>query len=284
MKRLLIINFLIIISLTNVVYGHQEDSPAPPGIIEKTGQMLPDDLVFTNEEGKPVRLGELVDKPVILTLVYYTCTDICPQMLGGLAIALGDLKLEAGKDYMVITISFDEEDTPAVAKRSKTNYIKAIGKPFPSDSWLFLTGDRKNIARITDAVGFGFKREVVDGSVGFATRKESRGFVHPSVLIFVSPEGKITRYLNVEQSHYGTLAPINFSNVELTTSLVDAAQGRVWTGSRNPLRLCLPKLTENEARFYALTATVGTATLICLIAFYIYLRRTSRKARSTKDK
>jgi protein SCO1/2 len=283
MKKLLIINFLIIISVISIVYGHQEDSSVPPGIIEKTGQLLPDDLVFADEEGKPVRLSSLVDKPVILTLVYYSCTDICPQMLGGLAIALGNMKLEAGKDYRVITISFDEEDAPAAAKRSKANYIKAIGKPFPSDSWLFLTGERRNIAGITEAVGFGFKREVVTGSVGFATRKESQGFVHPSVLIFISPEGKITRYLNVEQSHYGTLAPINFSNVELTTSLVDASQGRLWTGSRNPLRLCLPTLSENEARFYTLTATVGTATLICLIAFYIYLRRTSRKARSARD-
>jgi protein SCO1 len=284
MKRLLIFVILTLFSATGPVFGHQENSPATPGVIEKTGQYLPAGPSFFDEDGRPVKLGSLINKPIILTLVYYSCTDICPQMLGGLANILGSIKLEPGRDYRVITISFDEEDNPAIAKSSKVNYIKAIGRPFPPDGWLFLTGNRKDIAKITDSVGFSFRRETVTGTVGFGTRKESPGFVHPSVLIFISPEGKITRYLYVEQSHYGTLAPITFSSVEITTSLVDASQGRVWTGARNPLRLCFPRLSENEASFYTLTATVGAATLICIIAFFIYLRRTSRKARSEQAK
>ena len=277
MKRLLVFILLSIISVTGPVYGHQDNSPVPPGVIEKTGQLLPGDLTFSDEEGKRVKLSALIGKPTILTLVYYSCADICPQMLGAVASTLGSVRLEPGRDYRVITISFDEEDNPVLAKRSKGNYLKAIGRPFPPDSWLFLTGNRENITRITDSVGFSFRRETVTGSVGFGTRKESLGFVHPSVLIFISPEGKITRYLYVDQSHYGTLAPIIFSNVEITTSLVDAAQGRAWTGARNPIRLCFPRLSEKEAGFYTLTATVGAATLICLVAFYIYLRRTGKK-------
>jgi protein SCO1 len=273
-----------VILMTGNAQSHQETGPSTPGITEKTGQYLPAGLGFYDEEGKHVKLASLINKPTILTLVYYSCTDICPQMLGGLANTLGSIELEPGRNYRLITISFDEEDNQASAQRSKANYIKAVGRPFPSGEWNFLTGGRSDIAKITDAVGFSFRRETITGAVGFGTRKESPGFVHPSVLIFLSPEGKITRYLYVDQSHYGTLAPIAFSGVEITTSLIDASQGRVWTGARNPLRLCFPRLSETEARFYTLTASVGTVTLICIIALFLYLRKAGRKRLPEKMK
>jgi protein SCO1 len=283
LKILLYVTLVCLLSVS-CVYGHEEEGTDTPGVLEKGGQYLPADLIFLDENGKEVRLASILDKPIILTLVYYSCTDICPQILGGLAITLGNIKLVPGKDYKIVTVSFDKEDTPAVAKRSKGNYLNAIGKPFPTEAWYFLTGNKDNITRLTNAVGFSFKRETATGSLGFATRKQSIGFTHPSVLIFLAPGGKVTRYLYVEKSHYGTLAPIAFSNVEITTSLVDASQGRVWEGSRNPLRLCFPRLSENEARFFTLTASVGLATIICLAAFFFYLRRSGRKRPSGGNK
>jgi protein SCO1 len=277
MKSLFVLILLSIISATCPVFGDQDGGAATPGIIEKTGQAVPADLVFFDEKGNKVKLGSLIIKPTILTFVYYSCADICPQMLGGLAISLSSIGLSPGKDYRLITISFDEEDTPMLAKQQKVNYVKATGMSLRQDAWQFLTGDKENIKRITETTGFSFRKEVVTGSVGFGTRKESRGFIHPGVLIFLSPDGKITRYLYVEQSHYGTLAPIAFSPVDITTSLVQASQGKAWVGTKNPLRLCFPNLSENEARFYTLLSSIGVATLICLLGFFIFLRITSKK-------
>jgi protein SCO1/2 len=259
--------FLILI-LTGVFWsgialGYENDVSGNAGIDEKRGQRIPLDLTFRDENGALVKLGSLVTKPAILTLNYHTCSNICPQMLGGLAAALGNMKLAAGRDYVVVTISFDEKDTPAVAKERKANYIKAIGMPFPEDAWRFLTGSRESIRLITEAVGFRFQ-------------KTSYGFIHPSVLIFLAPDGKITQYIYLEQSHYGTLAPVTFSPAIITQALMDASQGKIRTGPKNLLLLCFPNLTESQARFFSILAGIGAATLLCAIGFFIYLRRTSR--------
>ena len=111
-------------------------------------------------------MRELIDKPTILTLVYYHCSHICPQMLLGLSEVLAKLEMIPGKDYRVITISLDETDTPEDARNQKINYIKAINGPFPDDSWNFLTGNGENIRKIAETIGITFRKEV-------------HGFIHP---------------------------------------------------------------------------------------------------------
>jgi len=280
MKRIVLMITLVGFSLLGTAATHQADVADNIGIVEKRGQRVPLDLTFSDENGKPVKLSNIVTKPTILTLVYYSCNNICPQMLGGLATTIGSIKLTPGKDYAIVTISFDEDDTPAIARDKKVNYIKATGLAFPEVAWHFLTGNRESIGRLTEAVGFSFRKTEVTRSVGFGSRKVSSGFIHPSVLIFLAPDGKITKYLYVDQPHYGTLAPIAFSPVEITMALMDASRGKVWIGSRNPILLCFPNLSEQEARFYTILATVGAATLFCIVAFFIYLRKTSRAATS----
>lgn len=248
---------------SGIALGYENDVSGNVGIDEKRGQRIPLDLTFRDENGALVKLGSFVIKPAILTLNYHTCSNICPQMLGGLATTLGNMKLTPGRDYVVVTISFDENDTPAVAKERKVNYIKATGMLFPEDAWKFLTGSRDSISRITEAVGFRFQ-------------KKSDGFIHPSALIFLAPDGKITQYVYLEQSHYGTRAPVAFSPVIITQALIDASQGRIRTGPKNLLLLCFPNLSENQARFFTILTSIGAVTVLCVIGFFIYLRRTSR--------
>lgn len=271
---------LLIVVLSGVAISNEVTPADTAGVVEKTGQVIPLNLTFLDEDGGQIKLRELVTKPTILTLVYYSCSGVCPQMLGELAAALRSLKLAPGKDYEVVTISFDIEDSPAIAKEKKVNYIKAAGTAFPDAAWRFLTGGEESISFITKSVGFAFRRDSSTGTVGFGAKKEMRGFIHPAVLIFLAPDGRITRYMYLEQSHYGTLSPASFSPAEMEMALIDASKGKAWIGLNNPVRLCFPGISDQQERFYTLMSIIGAATLFCVMAFFIYLRKTSGRSKS----
>ncbi len=240
------------------------------GIEEKTGQLLPTDLVFRDETGAYIKMGDLLGKPVILTLVYYSCEHICPLMLGGLAQALPRLTLTAGNDYRVLTVSFDETDTPDMARNTRKNYIAAAGSSFPASGWHFLTGNRENISRLTQSVGFTF-------------RKEIHGFNHPVVLIFLSPQGKISKYLQVTKYDYGAEYPIAFSTFDLTAALTEAAQGRTVTGFRRALLYCFAHEPPGQSNFFRFIAVIGLVSILALVGFFIYLQISTRKYRRGKE-
>ncbi len=241
------------------------------GVNERTGSLVPVDLVFRDEKGEDVVLKKLVDRPVALMLTYFTCSHICPQMLGSLAVALGALSLDPRKDYRVITLSFDETDTPRDARTLKMNYLKAIGKPFPEDAWEFLTADNAAIRKIMEAVGVQVK-------------KAQHGFVHPEVLIFLSPGGRITRYLYVSKYHYGVAYPITFSGLDLQTAFSEAQQGRVsHARSREPL-YCFLHEPERQELFFTILKVSGAVTLSLMLVFFIVLRKRRGISEERSDK
>ncbi len=255
-------------------YGHETLEPARGasgeiGIEEKTGQPLPPELVFRDENGAPVRLGSLFGKPAILTLVYYTCEHICPLMLSGLSQALPRLAVTAGQDYRVITVSFDETDTPETARNVKRNYVKAAGSPFPEEGWKFLTGDRQAIQRLTQAAGFRFQKEI-------------HGFNHPVVLIFLSPAGRISGYDQVTHYQYGAAYPITFSSFDLNMALAEAAQGKAVTGIKKALLYCFSHEPPGQSKFFNFIAVVGLVTLLAMAAFFVYLQVSSRRYRRAR--
>lgn len=236
------------------------------GITEKTGQTLPTDISFHDENGQKIKLGDLLGKPVILTLVYFTCEHICPQLLSGLVAALPKLSTAAGKDYRVVSVSFDPTDTPPVAANIKRNYLKAAGGAVPGDGWTFLTGDHQNIDRLTDAVGFHYRQDI-------------HGFNHPVVLIFLSPEGKISRYYSVTKYDYGAAYPISFSSFDLNVALAEAAQGKPVTDFKRALLYCFSHEPPGQSKFYYFIGVIGLITLLAMAAFFVYLQRTSKKYR-----
>lgn len=251
--------------MPGVVQGHQDDVSGEPGIVEKTGSRIPLDISFRNENGSIEKLSDIIRKPTILTLVYFTCDHICPQMLGGLASALADVKLKPGKDYQLITISFDDRDDPSVAKEKKVNYIKATGIPFPEEAWKFLTGSGESIRRITEAFGFHYRRE-------------SHGFIHPEVLVFLSPGGKITGYHYVSKYQYGLEYPVTFSAAELTAGIVNASRGTPAFSIRKTVLYCFPHEPAGQERFFRLLSVTGVVTLLSIAAFFVYLKVTGRKS------
>ncbi len=227
---------------------HQHAAPTAEssalGIDEKLGDTVPLDLAFIDEAGEPVTLGELIDRPTILSLVYYTCPNVCPRILGSVAQLLRRLSPDPGAPYSVVTLSFDETDTPAVARQRKKNFLKAIGKPFPEEQWHFLTGDPATIRQLTDAVGFNFQRQ-------------GEAFEHPAALIVLSPRGKVVRYL------YG----LTYLPLDVKLALTEASEGRVGPTIRRALLFCFSY--DPEGRTYVFNILKVTASVIIFLALVL---------------
>jgi protein SCO1 len=263
-KNVLPLLILLGIFLPGSATGHQEVISQDIGISEKTGDYIPLDLTFRDENGAFMKLRDIIRKPTILTLVYLTCDRICPQALGGLAAVMGNVKLTPGMEYQLITISFDERDDPDIAREKKVNYVKATGMHFPQDAWKFLTGDRESIRSITDAIGFHFQQD-------------GHGFIHPVVLIFLSAEGRITGYDYLSKYQYGVEYPIIFSPAELTLELANASRGTVMSSVKKQVLYCFSHQPANQDRFFMLLSVAGVVTLLAMIGFFIYLKTTGRK-------
>jgi protein SCO1 len=239
------------------------------GVEEKTGRYLPKDIHFYDEKGQEIKLGNLLGKPAILTLVYYTCDRICPLLLSGLAEAIPRLTKTNGKDYRIITVSFDETDTQQAMAAIRKNYIKAVDAGYPGNGWVLLTGDRENINKLT-------------GSVGFRFRKDRTGFDHPVVLIFLSADGKITKYLYVTKYSYGVDNPVSFSSFDLNLALTEADEGKAVTGLKKAVLYCFSHEPPGQSKFLNFIAIVGLVTLFSMVSFFIYLQWSSKRYRKSR--
>ena len=222
---------------------------------EKLGAVVSADIQLRDENGRPVNLKELADRPLIIAPVYLHCSHVCPLLLTNLAETLGKLDLvKPGKDFRVVALSFDESEGPEVAREKKPNYLAAVGRPFPSDAWPFLTGDDANIRKFTDAVGFKFQRYGED-------------FSHPVVVIVLAPGGKVVRYL------YGT----SFLPFELTMAVTEAAQGKIGSPAARVLNYCFSYDPLKKSYVFNILKVVGTVVILTVAAFFIYLMVTSKK-------
>lgn len=176
---------------------------------EHLGELVPQDMQFTDENGQPVRLSQVLpkDKPVVVTLVYYDCPMLCNLVINGLVKSLQETGLELGRDFEAVTVSIDPKDSPAQSTDRRRRHLQALGKP-ESAPWHFLTGTEENIRRLADALGFQYKYD-----------EGTKQYAHPAVVHVLTPEGSISRYL------YGTTFPPK----DLRLALLEAAGGRVGT-------------------------------------------------------
>ncbi|MCC6551287.1 MAG: SCO family protein [Ignavibacteriaceae bacterium] len=229
------------------------------GINEQLGKKIPLNLVFKDEQGIDIELSKLVDKPTIFMFVYYECPGICSPLMSEVAAEIEQVNLEAGKDFQLVAISFDDTEGPALAYAKKVNYMDIFKKPLPDNAWKFLTGDSASIAQITNAVGFGFKREGED-------------FVHPGGLIIVSKEGIITRYL------LGT----DFMPFDLKMAVIEASEGKVTPTIAKMLKFCYSY--DRESKRYALNITriAGIVTLLAVGVFVLVFIRKPKKQTTEK--
>jgi protein SCO1/2 len=233
------------------------------GVDEKLGDSTPLDLTFYDEDGKPVTLGDFFeeDKPVILTLVYYSCPRVCSFILNGIQDAINGLSsLSLGKDFKIVSVSFNPDDSYNLAKEKARNYYKGLENGhFPKGNWRFLTGNEENISKLTQAVGFKYK-------------KDGEEYAHPSTIIILTPKGQISRYL------YG----VQFEPRDFKLALLEASNGEI--GSSKLLNKVMLFCYEFDpvGKKYALQAlnvvkAGGVVTLLSLVGLLTYFWKKEKK-------
>ena len=236
-----------------------------PGVSfdQKLNEQIPLDLTFSDETGKRVRLQEYFgDKPVILSLAYYECPMLCTLVLNGLVRTLRTLSFSAGNEFNVVTVSFNDRDTTALAAEKRKTYLDAYRRSGAENGWHFLTGDANAIQKLTDAVGFKFTYD-----------EKSQQFAHASGIIVLTPDGKISRYF------YG----IEYAPRDVRLGLVEAAEGKIGSAIDQVLLLCFHYDPAGGKYSFVVMRGVqltGLLTLLMLGSYvFIHLRRDRQKAR-----
>ncbi|MBM4162237.1 MAG: SCO family protein [Ignavibacteria bacterium] len=243
------------ILMVDVAAGQQ---PAPSiGIVEKLGQTIPLDVEFYDESGQLALIKDLVNKPTIFTFVYYRCPGICSPLLTELSRIVEKMDLELGKDYQILTVSFDHREKPDIAAGKKENYLSSIDKPVDPNGWHFLTGDSVTIRRMTDGTGFYFMRSGDD-------------YVHAGALIIVSPEGKITRYIN----------GIQYLPFDVKMALIEAGHGRVGPTIAKVLQFCYSYDPDSRSYTFNVVRVAGVI-IVGLVGVFVvvFLVKPKKKQR-----
>jgi protein SCO1 len=217
------------------------------GIEQHLDEQIPADLSFRDETGKPVHLGDYFGKkPMILNLVYYNCPMLCGEVLSGLEGALRVLKFDVGKEFDVLTVSFDPRETPDMATRKKAEFLKRYGRAGAAEGWHFLTGPQESIDALTKAAGFQYQYDPKTGQ-----------FAHATAIMILTPEGKIAQY------YYG----VEYAPKDLRLGLIQASQNKIGTLADQVLLYCYhydPTTGKYGAIISRVLKLAGIATLLGL--------------------
>lgn len=188
------------------------------GIEQHLDEQIPADLAFRDETGKPVHLGDYFGKkPAILNLVYYNCPMLCGEVLTGLVSSLRVLKFDVGKEFDVLTVSFDPNETPDMATKKKAEFLKRYGREGAAAGWHFLTGSQESIDALTKAAGFQYQYDPKIGQ-----------FAHATAIMVLTPDGKIAQY------YYG----VEYAPKDLRLGLIQASENKIGTLADQVLLYC----------------------------------------------
>ena len=231
------------------------------GVTEHLGDQIPLDLTFLDENGQTVTLAKYFDgaRPVILNLGYMGCPMLCGLVANGMVDGMNGMKHSVGEEYAVLSVSIDHTETATLAKAKKGGYLKQYERPAAAQGWHWLTGREDQIRQLTEAVGFGFKWN--------DTRQE---YAHAAVLIVLSPDGKVMRYL------YG----VQFEAKTMQLSLVEAADGKTGSSLDKILLFCFHYDAES-GRYGPAARNImkagGIITLVVIAGIILGFRRRERR-------
>ena len=216
------------------------------GFEEKQGQYADLNVKLVNEAGDTVFLKEVINKPTILNLVYYECPGTCSPLMWGISKFIDAIDLQMGKDYQVVTISFDPTERINLGIKKKASYISTMKKKEAAKGWLFFVSDSADIAKLTQSIGFDYE-------------KINNQFVHPTGLIAIASDGKIIRYLR----------GIDFLPFDIKITMIEAAQGKIGPSINRLLAICYSY--DNKGNQFVFNVTRVSAIVIMFFVVLIFL-------------
>jgi protein SCO1 len=239
------------------------------GFDQRLNEQVPLDLSFTDDQGERVKLAKYFgQKPVVLVLAYFRCPMLCTQVLNGLVQGLRDTPFTAGKEFDVVTVSFDPNETTDMAAAKKRTYLHSYGKPESANGWHFLTGDLQSISRLTHAVGF-----------RYAYDAQSDQFAHAAGIVILTPTGKISRYFY----------DVHYSGRDLRLGLVEASHNQIGSPIDQVLLFCFhydPTAGKYGATIMNFVRAGGVLTVVGLglmIGLLLRGERARRKGAMSND-
>lgn len=236
------------------------------GIEQHLNTQVPLDLKFRDESGREVKLGDYFgQKPVVLSMVYYECPMLCGEVLNGEASVFSAIKFDIGKEYEVVTVSFDPSETPDLARAKKRNFVERYGRPGGDEGWHFLTGSQDSIQTLTKAVGF-----------NYAWDRDTKQFAHAAAIMVLTPDGRIAQYF------YG----VEYSPKDLRFALVQSSQKKIGNVVDQVLLYCYhydPRTGKYGAVVSRALQIGGGLTVLILGGFmFIMFRLDPQKNRSDR--
>jgi protein SCO1 len=248
-------------------YGRPPVSTMPQGgtpdilkavnIEQRLGEQVPLDVTLRDEAGRAVQLSEYFKRgrPVVLSLVYYECPMLCNQILNGLVGTLDAVSFTPGREFEIVTVSFDPRETPELAARKKETYVKRYRREGAESGWHFLTGDEAEVRRLAQAVGFGYVWD-----------ERSEQFAHSSAIMVATPEGKLSHYF------YG----IDYDPRALRLSLVEASSSKIGSPVDRLVLYCYhydPTTGKYGPVIMNILRAAGVLTVLAVLALVLFLRR-----------
>jgi protein SCO1 len=260
--------FVLVACLMTAAVPRASADPALPPILknvsfdQRLNEAIPLDVTFRDDEGREVKLGDYFDgRPVVLAMAYFRCPMLCTQVLNGLVEGLRETELTIGKDFRVLTVSFDPSDSPKMAAAKKKNYVRAYADPKASDDWHFLTGTQASIDRLAQAIGF-----------RYAYDAPSDQYAHAAGIVVLTPAGRISRYFY----------DVHYPGRDLRLGLVEASQNKIGTAIDQVLLFCFhydPTAGRYGAAVMNFVRAGGVLTLIGLGVMFAALMRGERRRR-----
>lgn len=266
--------FLLLGMLVFTVVPAFADNPSPDDLLnaarfdQKLNTQVPPELHFRDEAGRDVALSSYFGaRPTVLIMAYYNCPNLCPLTIDNLVGNLRKIAFDAGNQYNVVAVSIDPREKPALAASKKQHYLTQYARPATAAGWHFLTGEEANIGRLAAAVGF-----------HYAYDKQHNEYSHPSGLIVLTPQGRISRYF------YG----FDYSPTDLRLGMVEASAGQIGTPIDQVLLRCYhydPVTGKYDVAVLNIARFVGVATMLGVGALVLISRRDgkSSKRQDAKD-
>lgn len=223
-------------------------------IQQNLGMQVPMDLMFRDENDKPVRLGDLFDgKPVVLSLVYFGCPMLCTLVLNGMVSGFDGqpADFQIGEDYNVITVSIDPTEGGALATEKKKNYLDMLQQKDAPEHWRFLTGDKEQIEALAEIVGFRYYYDQI-----------TKQYAHDSGIMVLTPKGKVSSY------YLG----IEYIPQNLRTALEVAGVETIGQYLKQPSLLCYyydPTHGTYGLMIMSAVRLGGFGTVLLILAFWI---------------